>query len=167
MLVTRKPGLCFHKTMRKKTDEVVRFRKYIKKTNGCWVWTGSTNRKGYGQFPNTLIQGHQTHRLSFFLAYGYLPTDLCVLHRCDNPPCVRPEHLFLGTQADNIADKVAKGRCRNGVTVGEANNKSKLTADQVQEIRNSSRLDSVIAAELGVSRSTIHRARTARTWSHL
>jgi hypothetical protein len=74
----------------------------------CWEWTGAHNYQGYGRFGVDGINNH-AHRVSFMLR-GAIPSGLCVLHRCDNPPCVRPDHLWLGTRADNIADMDAKGR---------------------------------------------------------
>ena len=83
----------------------------VKKTDGCWLWTGTRHRQGYGLLT---VGGRplKAHRASFLLANGYLMTDMKVLHTCDNPPCVNPAHLRLGTQADNVADMVAKGRNR-------------------------------------------------------
>ena len=83
----------------------------VDKSAECWPWTGPTTEKGYGRFS----LGHRTwraHRLAYELTHGPFPPDLFVLHRCDNPPCVRPDHLFLGDHAANMADAVAKGRRR-------------------------------------------------------
>ena len=82
----------------------------------CWVWVGPTNDKGYGQIR---VGGRGSrcllvHRLSWELHYGPIPPGMCVLHHCDNPPCVRPDHLFLGTLADNNRDMYRKGRDNNG-----------------------------------------------------
>lgn len=88
------------------------FWKRVNKSYGCWEWGGPTTKKGYGRFS----QGQRTwraHRLAYELTYGPFPTQLQVLHHCDNPPCVRPEHLFLGDHAANMADAVAKGRLGN------------------------------------------------------
>ncbi len=83
----------------------------------CWMWTGTLSRRGYGSLSRgRRDQGHvRATRLSWELHVGPIPDGLFVLHHCDNPPCVRPEHLFLGTQRDNITDMVSKGR-RGGPT---------------------------------------------------
>jgi hypothetical protein len=130
------------------------------RVNDCLVFTGSKNEDGYGQTGRG-----RAHRLSYELHHGPIPQGMCVLHRCDNPPCINPTHLFLGTMSDNMRDMHAKGRhVRNGERV----NTAKLTAEQVLEIR--SRLDVTCAAfavRLGVNPSAVERARNRRTWRHL
>lgn len=86
-----------------------RFWARVKKGDGCWEWTGSTGRRGYGTF---MVHGERTrsHRYSWALHFGAIPDGLWVLHRCDNPPCVRPDHLWLGTVLDNNVDSRIKGR---------------------------------------------------------
>lgn len=80
---------------------------------GCWEWTGQRARFGYGRAAH-LFGTHLAHRISWTLANGPIPKGLFVCHHCDNPPCVRPDHLFLGTASDNIRDAWAKGRMRPG-----------------------------------------------------
>lgn len=99
---------------------------------GCWEWTGGRNGRGYGVFH---YQGRTriATRAYFTLTQGPLPRGVCVLHRCDNPPCVRPDHLFLGTHKDNTADMQAKGR--GNYATGERVRNAKLTRAAVEEIR--------------------------------
>lgn len=83
----------------------------VDKAGDCWIWTRCRDRRGYGRFS---AKGHRrAHRFSWALTNGPIPPGMCVLHRCDNPPCVNPAHLFVGTSNDNVADMMAKGRFRN------------------------------------------------------
>jgi hypothetical protein len=137
-----------------------------KDLEGCWVWEG-VRSDGYGVlYDSDTKRQERTHRLSYALAYGPIPVGLYVLHRCDNPPCVRPDHLFLGTHLDNIADMVAKGR----VARGERNAWAQLTEAAVVYIRTSR--DSgvpaaVLAAEIGVSERTIRKVDVGLRWAHV
>lgn len=108
---------------------------------GCWGWTGAVAPFGYGRIGVGGRKGREirAHRLSWEIHFGKIPADLVVCHHCDNPPCTRPDHLFLGTHADNIADMVAKGRHRlqvcPGLVIGEKNPAAKITDVQRDEIR--------------------------------
>jgi len=117
---------------KRKTAVVDRFWSKVEKADGCWLWTAYCGKWGYGSFcvGDSMVLAH---RVSYELAYGPIPDGLDVLHRCDNPPCVRPEHLFLGTDLDNARDMDSKGRRRP--SPGERNGNSKLSYEQVTEIR--------------------------------
>lgn len=92
-----------------------RFWEKVHKSNDCWEWVGARCNKGYGSIG---IDGktHRAHRVSWEIHSGKVPKDMCVLHVCDNPPCVNPDHLFLGTIADNNRDRQEKGRTQRGET---------------------------------------------------
>lgn len=110
-----------------------RFLAKVQKTDGCWNWTASKTSEGYGFIGEGGRGGRclRAHRVAYELFVGPIPEGVCVLHRCDNSACVNPSHLFLGTQADNIRDRDAKGRQARGEGIKQA----KLTWPQVQEIR--------------------------------
>lgn len=140
-----------------------RFWQKVRKTDGCWQWTGAITGFGYG----VMTRGSEgagnilTHRFSWELHYGPVPDGLFVLHRCDNPLCVRPEHLFLGTKQDNAVDCAAKGR----------SGPAKLTAAQVIEMRRLFVTNTLTYAEIGdrfgVAEVTAWRAITGITWAHV
>lgn len=114
-----------------------RFWGFVDKSGDCWTWTGTTNGRndGYGKFsvgPNVRVYAH---RFSWELHNGLIPEGMLVCHHCDNPLCVRPDHLFLGTPLDNMRDMWAKGRGNNPRRTGEDARNHKLTWDAVNEIR--------------------------------
>lgn len=134
----------------------------------CWEWQASKRREGYGRFKIFSYVTVSAHRLSYALFYGVSPGDLHVLHRCDNPKCVNPSHLFLGTNADNVADKVSKGRCIGRDQRGEKNAAAKLTREAVSDIRRriaDSQTNTSIAALYGVTHQLISRIRRGRSWA--
>jgi len=179
--------------MRASTGELLkaRFWAKVKISGGCWEWQANRNPFGYGQIR---IEGipRNSHRVSWELAHGPIPPKMRVLHKCDNPPCVRPDHLFLGTQADNMRDMVAKGRGltaeqqaairpasgdnhysrRNPELVrrGVNHHYAKLDDDKVRAIRNAY-VDGVsvpsLAREYVVSEASISNVIKRRTWKHV
>lgn len=141
------------------------------KTDGCWLWLGSRTPKGHGQMIITPRDGRAyhalgakrnvyVHRVAFVLYVGTIPQGMFVCHHCDNPPCWRPDHLFLGTPSDNSLDMARKGRSANGT----------LTADQfraMRELRQSGLSFQRIGMRFGLSKVTVQRALNGQTWKHL
>lgn len=144
--------------------------------NGCWEWTACKNRDGYGHFKlnNKIISAH---RFSWILHYGEIYGNLCVLHKCYNPCCVNPEHLFLGTQSDNAIDKYNKGRAADNLHCppenkarGERMGLSKLKDDDIINILKRHILGEKqikIAKSYNVTPSNICAIIKRRTWRHI
>lgn len=135
----------------------VRFWKYVRVQgpDDCWEWTGARNIRGYGNFtvvayPKDRREQIGSHRFSYRLVHGEIPHDKFVLHKCDNPPCVNPEHLYLGSHNENMADRHAKGRYANGTR----HPNSALTDSDVVlilELRRQGLLIRQIASRIGTS----------------
>lgn len=149
------------------TPQVVsRFWAKVNKTDGCWLWTASTTR-GYGQVAfradGRFVMVY-AHRLSWELSYGGIPAGLSVLHRCDTPRCVRPDHLFLGTQRDNLTDARQKGRLIDGV------HRRKLSDADIFNILVSRHIKgsgNELARQYGVHKNTISRIRQRRVFERV
>lgn len=158
------------------TTPEARFWKYVRKAedvDGCWEWTGYTQPvtnhpelRGYGQMrvdDRTVL----THVFSWERHIGPVPDGLCVLHRCDNRPCVRPDHLFLGTKKDNIQDALGKDR----IPWGDRASWSKLTMEQVLEIRERARRGGesycALARAYGVNDTTIRHIVHRKNWKQV
>lgn len=141
-------------------------------SSGCWEWIASHTPCGYGQvrFRGTR---ELAHRVSWIIFHGEIPIDdtrygtACVLHRCDNPACVNPDHLFLGDQKANAEDSVSKGRWGKRGCKGEKHGRARLTEGDVMKIRSSDKSTRELANELGVSQSTIAHILKGRTWGHV
>ncbi len=138
---------------------------------GCWEWRGYRKR-GYGYVViarKPRLREVRAHRIAYVLSYGDIPDGMLVCHHCDNPSCVRPDHLFLGTYADNHADMDQKGRRGHGRVYGEAHGRSKLSCAKAAEIRRlteAGRSHRQLAVQFGVSPTAIRLVQSGRTWKH-
>jgi len=142
--------------------------RYIPEPNsGCWLWEGPVDAHGYGSHHS-----ERAHRFSWELHRSEIPAGMCVLHKCDTPTCVNPDHLFLGTLADNNADKVRKGRHTgwgrgHPLLSGTKHPLAKLTDEDVLWIRIDPRNSSAVAKDYGVSRQIVWKIKTRQVWTHL
>lgn len=145
--------------------------------NDCWIWTASKNKRGYGRFVWE-GRGKGVHVIAWMLLRGNIEAGLCVLHNCptgDNPSCVNPNHLFLGTKQDNSRDMAAKGRAGSQVHPerlprGREHPLSRLTEDQVRIIKarcSKGESQSEVARQYGVAAVTVHHIMRGRTWKHV
>lgn len=152
------------------SELIARLDRSVSKSDGCWDWTGARTAAGYGHF---YIRGQHfyAHRLSFELNVGSIAVGLVVCHRCDRPSCVRPDHLFLGTDKDNSDDKIRKGRLvMPPVRKGADHHSARLSADNVRSIRSSfacGESGRALASRFGVSASAVSAIVRGRTWSHV
>lgn len=145
-----------------------RFWGKVKKTGdgGCWNWQGSKS-SGYGVISLGGRAGRdwRAHRISWELCKCPIPDGLFVLHRCDNPPCVNPEHLFLGTQLMNMRDMTEKGRGRPGRLFGEQNASSKISREQAMAIRRARGSVRGVAKFFGIGKSQVSNIRRGAAWA--
>jgi len=132
--------------------------------SGCWLWFGNANRAGYGLVYNTAMARQElAHRASYKCFKGGLDQKLRVCHSCDMPACVNPDHLWIGTDADNVNDKVRKGRAMRGTAVPS----SRLTENEVAQIRRMGGSQQEIADRFGVCQMTISKIKRGETWRHV
>ncbi len=153
--------------------QLERFWSKVDKSGSCWLWTAAKNPNGYGLFqaprPKTK-GGHRAptkaHRLAWELENGPIATGMKILHQCDVPACVRPSHLHLGTQRENMAEMKARGRSNGGPPSGEKNAASRLTAADVVEIRRIGRSQPIshTARRFGIARTAIYGVLNGTNW---
>lgn len=138
---------------------------YIPEPNsGCWLWLGNLDEKGYGRITiSRTYKMHKAHRVSWML-YRYPPTGL-ILHRCDLPCCVNPDHLYEGTHKQNAEDR--KNRNRNRDQRGEKGPRAKLTAADVIAIRLDIREQKEIATQYGIAQPTVSDIKNRKSWGHI
>lgn len=133
----------------------------------CWLWTGSTDREGYGRFGrkiNGSTKFFYAHREAARAA-GVAVDGLFVCHLCDHPLCCNPRHLFVGTHVENMADMTRKGR--RSSQVGSLNGNARLTEDDVRAIRRAGGTNTAVAAEFGVTHQMISKIRARKAWKHV
>lgn len=144
-----------------------RFWVKVDQSGGCWLWTARRNAGGYGTFqvgPKSVL----AHRFSWEMHNGPIEAGMCVCHRCDTRACVRPDHLFLGTYADNVRDMFGKGRGRKAR--GEGSGRSKVTEADVAEIfrmRAAGLTQKRIAEAVGISQTQVSKICLGVSWRHL
>lgn len=154
--------------MAKKPEPLeTRFWRNVEKGDGCWLWTGQKCARGYGRIT---LPGHKSgtgaHRVSLMLHGRIVPRRSVVLHLCDTPACVRPDHLQVGTHQTNQADKVRKGRQAKGERQGSAV-LSAIEVKAMRQLRDDGWTCSDIGAAFGRSYPAVHQAVTGETWAHL
>mgnify|MGYP000103149498 CR=1 FL=1 len=153
---------------RNKPIEQAFFEKFYKDDgSGCWQWIASIGSHGYGQISTRSGPPALAHRYSYELFVGEIPEGSVVCHKCDNRKCVNPEHLFVGTQRDNIMDMIKKNRARYSSQRGEKNPSAKLSAKQALEIFRSDKRGADLAREYGVTPTMISKIRRGKSWTHV
>jgi len=150
-----------------KESDVIRFFSKVEKTDTCWIWKANSICDGYG-FIKVNKTNIRAHRFSYQLHYGKFNKELHVLHKCDNRLCVRPDHLFLGTNKDNVDDKVSKDRQAKG----SINGNSILNEEQVKEIKFHLQNKYYgymkdLVSKYNVSERCIRDIKSGRTWKHI
>lgn len=168
---------CYHLTIPAlQPKDIDRFFTHVSpQLDGCWYWTAHLDKDGYGGFK---LRGktYRAHRVSYLIHFGIDPANKKVLHRCDNPPCVRPHSLFLGTTRDNVLDKYHKGRQSNAWNLpenkarGSRVNTSKLSESQAKDvIKRLNRGEGLtfIGKIYGISKQSVRAIKMGDNWKHL
>jgi hypothetical protein len=137
---------------------IEKFNKKVLKTDDCWIWLGSKTSDGYGKIEFHDVS-YRAHRISYEIHYSD-PGVYLVLHTCDNPACVNPNHLILGTHEHNVADRVRRGRS----AVGEKSGRAKLKEKDIYEIRGSNLSNRELAKLYGMDETTIGKIRNRKLW---
>lgn len=148
-----------------------RFWNKVNKTDNCWLWTGASSKGGYGRFK---FEGklYSPHVISYQLHNKNYDSIKFVCHKCDVPACINPQHLFLGTRSENMKDMTTKGRFKNPVKLGVNHHKSKLTENDVKDIKNRLKqgervCDIAILYRYTVSANTINNIKNNKIWKSI
>lgn len=139
------------------------FERCVMRADGCWGWSGGCLSNGYGVIGIGNSRSAIASRVSYELFVAPIPEGMLVCHKCDNPECTNPDHLFLGTYKENMQDALKKRR----MPIGEKNAQAVLTEKDVRRIRSSSLSLRKLAKKLGCSARTVQMARTGQTWKHV
>jgi hypothetical protein len=145
-------------------SDLERYWKYVEKTDTCWLWKASLNTYGYGCFWWNKKQW-QAHRVAWIIAHGHIPEKL-LLHSCDNPRCVNPDHMREGTQKDNMLDKTSRKRQAVGERAGQAKLKEQQVLEIIEKHKNGQSMES-LGRDYGVSATAVKYIVIGRNWSHL
>lgn len=163
---------------RQKVSVEERFWSKVDKTGNCWLWTANSDRRGYGKFS---LQCHtyRSHRVAYQIAVGPVPDEMLILHKCDTPACVNPDHLYVGTHQMNMKDRQNKGRAaygkRNGMSTHpetilrrEASPRAKITMAIADSIRKDHaegfKSHQKLGAKYGIKKSQVHNILTGKQW---
>jgi hypothetical protein len=150
----------------------IRFWRKVAKSDECWIWTASVDGSGYGQI-NVGGMNWRAHRMAWTLLRGLIPDGTCVLHNCpggDNPRCVNPDHLFLGSMRDNTQDMLHKGRDGHGQSPGQKNPNCKLTDEDIRNIRSMRSSGCTlrqIALQFGITEANVSIIALRKGWKHV
>ncbi len=136
--------------------------------SGCWIWTGCTTSSGYGRFFWHGKNSYLAHRVAYEITFGSIPKGMFVCHKCDNPLCVNPDHLFSGTAADNMRDMAVKGRAAS--MLGTLNPSAKLNVKMVYKLRElyeQGKTVMEISHQMSVPYSNVWSIVKRKTWTHI
>lgn len=146
------------------TEQLDLFWAKVTKTETCWLSSYVKDRAGYPVLSRNHVR-LQASRYIWVETYGPIPKGLCVLHHCDNPGCIRPSHLFLGTKRQNTDDMLSKGRSRH--LLGEDAGRAKITTDQARYIRDSTEMNTVLGKRFGLHPESVRLIKAGINWKHL
>ena len=150
-------------------NEYTRFINKVQKTDDCWKWTGTTYRGGYGHFRR-FVDGewkmYKAHRYSYEVHHGPIPKDHLILHSCDNPSCVNPDHLRAGTHKENVADCIKRGRKRFGINPTNRSHRELVNEIRQYKQENPEASGVAIAKHFDTNTAQVSRILSRKIWSN-